>query len=354
LFAGPIIAREALTAPRPFRYYLVRASFTCFLFIFLWTAWQSVIGWRMVTEVGVVARFGGIVYGVVAILQLTLMLFFAPLFTAAAIAHEKDRRTFTLLMMTDLSDLEIVLGKLTAGLMNILMILGASVGVLSLCALFGGISFLQVANLFAVTAASGVAGGALGLLIALWRDRTFQSIALTILMVVFSVTGVEVFSIAFPTLEFLGIPLAEVLNPYRAMISVLYPPSEALGGGVRTSSLVYIGVRLTFAAALVAFGTRMLRVWNPGGNEPREQREEGEVEYVETLVEIDEATAEAPVAVGAMAMQFELRMPMVCTRSRSAFQSKEALRGTSTGFLRTASNSFKLSSGRMPRLHKLP
>jgi hypothetical protein len=175
------------------------------------------------------------------------------------------------------------------------------VGVLSLCALFGGISFLQVANLFAVTAASGVAGGALGLLIALWRDRTFQSIALTILMVVFSVTGVEVFSIAFPTLEFLGIPLAEVLNPYRAMISVLYPPSEALGGGVRTSSLVYIGVRLTFAAALVAFGTRMLRVWNPGGSEPREQREEGEVEYVETLVEIDEATAEAPVAVGAMA-----------------------------------------------------
>jgi hypothetical protein len=84
------------------------------------------------------------------------------------------------------------------------------------------------------------------------------------------------------------------------MISVLYPPSDQLGG-VRTSSLVYIGARLTFAAALVAFGTRMLRVWNPGGNEPREQREEGEVEYVETLIEVDEAEAANPVAVGAMA-----------------------------------------------------
>ena len=49
-----------------------------------------------------------------------------------------------------------------------------------------------------MTAASGVAGGALGLLVALWRDRTFQSIALTILMVVFSVAGVEAFAIAFP------------------------------------------------------------------------------------------------------------------------------------------------------------
>ena len=82
--------------------------------------------------------------------------------------------------------------------MNVLTILAASVGLLLLCTLLGGISFGQVANLFAVTAASGVAGGALGLLIALWRDRTFQSISLTILMVVFSVAGVEAFALRLP------------------------------------------------------------------------------------------------------------------------------------------------------------
>ena len=228
MFAGPIIAREVLTAPRPARYYLGRASFSCFLFILMWTAWQSIIGWQTVTELGVVARFGGILYWMFAMLQLTLMLFFAPLFTAATVSYEKDRRTFTLLLMTDLSDLEIVLGKLVAGLLNVLTILAASVGLLFLCTLLGGISFGQVANLFAVTAASGVAGGALGLLIALWRDRTFQSISLTILMVVFSVAGVEAFAIAFPTAEFMGVPLVEVLNPYRAMLAVLYPRSGEL------------------------------------------------------------------------------------------------------------------------------
>ncbi len=46
------------------------------------------------------------------------MLFFAPFFTAASIAHEKDRRTFVLLLMTDLSDLEIVLGKMAAALVE--------------------------------------------------------------------------------------------------------------------------------------------------------------------------------------------------------------------------------------------
>ncbi len=295
MFAGPIIAREVLTAPRTARYYLWRASFAFFLFILLWTAWQSIIGWQDVRELGLMARFGGVLYGMFAMLQLTLMLFFAPLSTAAAVAYEKDRRTFTLLLMTALSDVEIVVGKLVAGLLHILTMLGAVIGLLSLCALFGGISFGQVLNLFAVTAASGVAGGAMGLLVALWRDRTFQSISLTILMVVFSVTGVELFSVFFPGLRLWDVPVEEVLNPYRAMLAVLYPPSNEATGLVRTSSLVYIGVRLTFAALMVAFGTYMLRIWNPGNNEPREQGDE-EGEVGETLIEVEEPAVAAAAA----------------------------------------------------------
>ncbi|MGC8644175.1 MAG: ABC transporter permease subunit [Isosphaeraceae bacterium] len=299
MFAGPIIAREVVTSPRPLRYYLWRASFSCLLLILLWTAWQGIIGWQDVREVGVMARFGNVVYSVFAMLQLVIMLFFAPLSTAAAVAYEKDRRTFNLLLMTSLSDLEIVVGKLVAGLLNILIILGASVGLLSICALLGGISFGQVANLFAVTAASGVAGGAMGLLIALWRDRTFQSISLTILMVVFSVAGVELFAVAYPTVEFLGVPVKEILSPIRAMLAVLYPRVIQGGGIIHGSSLVYIGIRLTFAALIVAFGTWKLRKWNPGHNEPREQGDETEVEVVEAIHEVKEERTEVPVAVGA-------------------------------------------------------
>jgi hypothetical protein len=89
-----------------------------------------------------------------------------------------------------------------------------------------------------------------------------------------------------------------VLNPYRAMVAVLYPRTDQFTGVVRASSLVYIGCRLTFAAALVAFGTWKLRKWNPGHNEPRELREEGEIEAIETLVEIEELAAEEAVGVG--------------------------------------------------------
>lgn len=298
MFAGPIIAREVLTAPRPIRFYVVRAAFATGMFVLMWTAWQALVGWREVREIGALARFGDVLYLLFALLQLTLMLFFAPLAAASAVAHEKDRRTFLLLLMTDLSDLEIVLGKLASSFLLILTVLAAGVPVLALCALLGGISFGQVANLFAVTAASGLAGGALGLLVALWRDRTFQSLSLTLLMVVLSVVGAEGIAAAFPDFEVLGVPLVEALNPYRAMLSVLYPASVRLGG-VRASSIVYIALRLSFALALIGFATVMLRKWNPGRNEPREQREEEEAPVVaETIVEVAEAT---PELVGAVA-----------------------------------------------------
>jgi len=292
LFAGPIIAREVMTAPRSARYYLGRVLFACFLFIVMWTAWQSLIGWRQVNEFGLLARFGTVIYTMFAVLQLTLTLFFAPIFTAASIAHEKDRRTFILLLMTDLSDLEVVLGKLIAGLMNILAALAAGTGMLALCMLLGGISLGQVLTLFAVTASSGVAGGAMGILVALWRDRTFQSISLTILMVVFSVAGVEALAITFPTATAGGLSLVEILNPYRAVFAVLFPRSSELSGVMGATSLTYIGVRLTFAALLVLFGAKMLRVWNPGGSEPREEREEAGAEVVEGLYEV--AATEQP------------------------------------------------------------
>ncbi|GIW88829.1 MAG: hypothetical protein KatS3mg108_3153 [Isosphaeraceae bacterium] len=289
MFAGPIIAREFLTAPRPARFYITRAAFASVMFLLMWTAWQSLIGWRQVQDFGVLARFGGVLYLLFALLQLTLLLFFAPLSAATSISHEKDRRTFVLLLMTDLSDLEIVLGKLVASFIQIMTVLVAGLPVLCLCALLGGISFGQVGNLFAVTAASGLSGGALGLLIALWRDRTFQSVSLTILMVVVSVVAVEAIAFWLPDLSLFGVPLVEALNPYRATLAVLYPSPEQTSAW-RTSSFVYVTIRLMFAAAILAVGTIMLRKWNPGKSEPREQREEVLEERLEVIDEVEEVS----------------------------------------------------------------
>lgn len=295
MFAGPIIAREVLTAPRPPRYYLVRAAYAGLFFILMWTLWQSLIGWKEVGDVGVLARFGAVLFGLLSLVQMALLLFFAPLAAATAVAHEKDRRTFVLLLMTDLSDVEIVLGKLAASLLQVATLLAAGAPVLFGCLLLGGVAPGQVAGVLAVTAAAGLAGGSLGLVVALWRDRTFQSLALTVLVVALVVGGCEAASLALPGLTLLGVPLAAAVDPFRALIVVLHPES-APAGLLGVHGLAFVIAATAVAVALNAFAVRKLRVWNPGRSEPREQREGDELEVVGSLVEIP---AEAALAVGA-------------------------------------------------------
>ncbi|MDB5352972.1 MAG: hypothetical protein JWN86_4219 [Planctomycetota bacterium] len=297
MFAGPIIAREILTAPRPPRFYVARASYAALLFILMWTAWQVLVGWREVTEIGIIARFGGILFQMFVLMQLTLMLFFAPLAAATAVALEKDRRTFVLLLMTDLTDLEIVLGKLLASLLQILTLLLSAAPVYFLCLMLGGVSPVQVIEVLGVTAAAGLAGGCLGLLVALSRDRTFQSLALTVLSMVLGLASIEAVLALFASPSILGVPLQSALNPYRAALAIVRPETRELGQITR-ASLLFMSSATILSLGLLAFAVVKLRVWNPSSNEPREVLDEPE-EAVETLVEILEVKEEVGQAVGA-------------------------------------------------------
>ncbi len=288
MFAGPIIAREVLTAPRPVRFYVARASYVGLLFVLMWTAWQSLVGLSSVSEVGVIAYFGHLLFRLFVLFQLTLMLFFAPLSAATSVAHEKDRRTFVLLLMTDLRDVEIILGKLAASLLQILTLLATATPVFFLCLLLGGVSPGQVIEVVGVTAAAGLAGGSLGLLVALGRDRTFQSLALTVLALVLALAGVEVLGYLLPGVAILGVPIAEGLDPYRAVLTVIDPVGLPRPGAIRPG-LAFIVAASAASALILGSAVVMLRIWNPGRNEPREQREgAGEAEVGEQLVEIEE------------------------------------------------------------------
>ena len=281
MFAGPIIAREILTAPRPTRYYISRAAYIGLLFILMWTAWQSIIGWEDVRDVGLIARFGRLLFQFFVYIQLTLMLFHASLSAATAIAHEKDRRTFVLLLMTDLSDVEIILGKLTASLLQVLTLLAAGAPVFFICLLLGGTSETQVLEILGITAGAGVLAGSIGLIVALWRDRTFQSLALTVLAIALGLCIVELAGYLAPNFRIAGLTLAQAMNPYRTVIAVLNP---TLGAGAK-AGVVFVSLALGLTILLNSVSVLMLRVWNPGRNEPREDREENPDEVGSEAIE---------------------------------------------------------------------
>jgi ABC-type transport system involved in multi-copper enzyme maturation permease subunit len=322
---GPIFNREWLTVPRRPRHYINRAAYLGFLWVLGLTAWQMTVGWTSTATLGDTARFGLLFFRIVAFVELTLLVFFAALSAVSTITLEKDRRTFLLLLLTDLRDHEIVLGKLFGSLLQIGTLVAGTVPVLALLLLLGGVAPAQGIQAVLVIAATVLAAGSLGGLIALWRDRTFPALALTVLFLVLylglslnlpaflalvaptviALPGLGlvarkassprtrrllsaglvalVLIAAFPLWWFLSewndlqaaAPAAvSFLNPFIALEQVVNPP---LGDEAPAVPAAYgcAAVMLVLSAILNGWGILWLRVWNPSG-EPIMQRESPE------------------------------------------------------------------------------
>src|SRR5438874_1390833 len=176
---GPIFGREWLTLPRRSRHYVMRSLYLGGLWVLILTVWQTAVGWEQPATLGDHARFGILAFQILTYVQLLLLLFFSALSAASTVAQEKDRRTFILLLLTDMRDYEIVLGKLLGSLLPIGLLLLGSIPVLAMLLLLGGIAPEQVLQAGLILTATAFGSGSLGGLVALWRERTFQSLALS-------------------------------------------------------------------------------------------------------------------------------------------------------------------------------
>ncbi len=254
MLAGPIFTREATTAPRQLRHFLIRAGYVAALFVLMYTADQAVFGWQQVRNIGDTARFGGLLFEIFSMVQLPLVLFFALIFCAGSIAQEKDRRTLLLLLMSDLTSRELVLGKLGSSLLIVMVLLGVSVPVFFLVHLLGGVGWEQIAWVLALCVAVALAAGSWGAMVAFWREKTFQTLAISVLGVVGFLGTVEA------TRALTGDSAwVEALNPFRTLLTVLDPFARdrdlvALRSVVALSGLGF---------ALITVTVWRLRIWNP-------------------------------------------------------------------------------------------
>jgi len=268
---GPIFNREFLTVPRREKHHLGRIAALTLLWVIGLTAWQATVGFNRTATLGETARFGLLFFQIITFVELTLLLFFSALSAAGTVSQEKDRRTFILLLLTDMRDHEIVLGKMLGSLLPILILLLATLPVLAFTLLLGGVSAEQVVQAFLVLLATSFAAGSLGGLIALWRERTFQALALSVLALVLYLCLTQAVGLLVPLMT-TGMNPAIVqawIDPFIAMQAVLEPP---IGSTSLAPAYGFTLVMFGIGAALNGIGVFMLRRWNPSG-EPIMQRE---------------------------------------------------------------------------------
>ena len=178
---GPVFAFEWLMTARRWQTYAMRSLTVLPLLGAMWIVWQEQVGrtatgkMSIVQQVNVSKEFSG----TTAMILLGLVGLAAPAAAAGSICLDKARGNLTLLFATDLSDAEIVLGKLAARLVPVLGLILCATPVLLIATLFGGIDPVGVVGTLLVVLGCAVFGCTLALTLSVWGRKTHEVLMAT-------------------------------------------------------------------------------------------------------------------------------------------------------------------------------
>ncbi len=288
MLLGPIFQREIVIAPRRAKMYISRTVYTVALLILTATAWLVVSGTQLISDIGDMARFGNSLFALIAPLQLVLAMFFSAMFATGNVSQEKDRNTLVLLLLTQMNNLELVLGKLSASLLHIFVNLFASIPVFFMIHCFGGVSTEQIFQCLAITSATVLFCSVLGTTAAFWREQTFQAVSMTALILVVWLAVGECLAAGILGEKFIcpswlgggafsARELASAVSPWQAILGITHVSAVALPFPI---------VAVSASAILALWTVFRVRAWSRA---ERRQRDEAPTIKKASAKEIERA-----------------------------------------------------------------
>ncbi len=134
--------------------------------------------------------FGKSLFGLLVWLELVMISFTAPALTSGAIATERERQTYDLLRVTLLPARSLVLGKFTAGLVFIALLLFTSLPLQSPAFLIGGVVIQEILIAIVILIVTAIAFCAAGMFFSSLFSRTLLSTVLSYAFAIFLVFGI--------------------------------------------------------------------------------------------------------------------------------------------------------------------
>jgi ABC-type transport system involved in multi-copper enzyme maturation permease subunit len=257
---GPVFVFEQLVMSRRWQVYAGRAVFVGMLLAGITLVWLDEFAGQSFTTIQAQSRVGESFYETIVGIQLALVLLAAPAATAGAVCLDKARGTLEHLLLTDLSDAEIVLGKLGARLVPVVGTVACALPVMALATLLGGIDPLALTGAFIVTVGVAVLSCALALTLSVWGRKTHEVLTATYVALILWLLAVPLGALFFWNVG--GGPAAQwwwirskVTNPfYLAFAPYADPGAVSLG----TDVAFFTGCLLT-SAALAALAVVRVR-----------------------------------------------------------------------------------------------
>jgi ABC-type transport system involved in multi-copper enzyme maturation permease subunit len=184
---GPVFVYEWITTSRRWQLYALRALFVGAILIGLAFMRHQLArhdGIRDVVSLAELARYGQSIYLTIVSIELSLVLLAAPAATAGAVCLDKARGTLDHMLTTDLSDAEIVLGKLGVRLVPVLGLVACVFPVMALSGLMGGIDPLALGGSFLTAIGCALVGCSLAMTLSVWGRKTHEVLMMTYMILI--------------------------------------------------------------------------------------------------------------------------------------------------------------------------
>src|SRR5437870_13691766 len=193
---NPIVAKEYRARMRTWR-----SPFAITIYIVL----LGGLGWAVFSAIANNTfgsgqnNYGQTLFTFLVLVQVALLAFVTPALTAGAISGERERQTIDLLFVTPIATFSIIWGKLLASMSFVVLLLILSVPIFSLVFLFGGIELDQVVYAFAVTGATALSLGFVGIAFSSLFRRTLPATVAAYGAAFVLLLGAYVYGFLFPT-----------------------------------------------------------------------------------------------------------------------------------------------------------
>ncbi|HZV49746.1 MAG TPA: ABC transporter permease [Candidatus Dormibacteraeota bacterium] len=162
LIDNPLVVKDGVSRMRSWRAPFIITLYLGLLGLFGYAFFVLAAIYPQGQRVGA-AQVGASTFTALALIQLSLVSLFAPALAAGAISGERERRTLDVLLVSRVTPLGIVWGKLVASVAFMLLLILAALPLFAAVFLFGGIDFQQfvVTQLLTVTTALAMASTSL-------------------------------------------------------------------------------------------------------------------------------------------------------------------------------------------------
>ncbi|MBN1430272.1 MAG: hypothetical protein JXB07_18020 [Anaerolineae bacterium] len=176
---NPVVLKELRGRMRGARAFVVLTIYVALMSLFAVLLYLIYTASNMMTLSTTGGVTGKLIFGGVLAVELFLVCFIAPAFTASSISGERERRTYYLLRTTLLSARRLVFGKLTSAMAYIVLLLFVAVPLQSLAFLMGGVTIAEVLLSVELLIVTAIGYGAIGVFFSATTRRTLSASILT-------------------------------------------------------------------------------------------------------------------------------------------------------------------------------